>query len=210
MRGKLIKRSDVRYDFYYSEDVDQLNTLSTIYNPNGKLSIKNCESIANGYDLDELAEERTKNQLIRLLGFENKEEVLDDIQKRKFYFIEGAKAILEIIGDKKFSESDMHHALHLMNNQVRLAYIDNALEMVKKSTEQRDKIIKSLQQTEFDVEIVEEGDINQCDGCNSKHKLNDLGMHIYPDSTRVYMVCQANKYKKPKLDADGCLILKRV
>ena len=189
MKGTLKKVSENEYSLFTD---NKLNGLLT-----HKLSIKNCQAIENGYDLDELAEERTKNQLIRLLGFENKEEVLDDIQKRKFYFIEGAKAILEILGDKKFSEEDVHHALHLMNNQGRIPYIDNALEMVTKTTEQRDKIIQSLQPKEWEIEIEmicpHPEDTYVCgiqygcdeDGCNNPNQI-------------------------PYLDKNGCLILKRI
>lgn len=36
---------------------------------------------------------------------------------------------------------------------------------------------------------------NQCDGCKAGHDVSDLGIHVYPNSTRGYMVCQKHLYK---------------
>lgn len=176
MKGKLIKRTNERYDLYYSEDINQLNTIaSTQYELNiGKLSIQNCQVIENGYDLDELAIERYGNDPNLFGG-------------QRDGFKEGFQKALELLCDKNFSEKDVHHALHLMNNQGRLAYIDNALEMVKKSTEQRDNIIQSLQQTEWDVEI-------EMETCS----MNPLDL----DCSEIV--------ERPKINANGCLTLKRI
>jgi hypothetical protein len=149
MKAELVKRQD-RWDLY-GEDGSKI--ASSAPNPIGKLSIKNCEAIENGYDLDELAKERTKKQLIRLLGGEDREEVLDDIKKRKFYFIEGAKAILEILGDKKFSEKQLKH------NMLQLFYLEKNEDEAEAVFKERqlafiENSIQSLQQTEWDV-IVE-------------------------------------------------------
>jgi hypothetical protein len=84
------------------------------------------------------------------------------------------------------------------------AGFNKAMELMK------DKLTWFKQPTEIDVVIEMEDDFNQCDGCKSGHDVNDFGMHVYPDSTRAYMVCQKAKYKKPKLDSEGCLVLKRV
>jgi hypothetical protein len=87
------------------------------------------------------------------------------------------------------------------------AYVEGfnkAMELMK------DKLTWFKQPTEIDVVIEIEDDFNQCDGCKSGHDVNDFGMHVYPDSTKAYMVCQKAKYKKPKLDSNGCLILKKI
>ena len=178
MKAELVKRQD-RWDLY-GEDGSKI--ASSAPNPIGKLSIKNCEAIENGYDLDELAEERTKKQLIRLLGGEDKEEVLDDIKKRKFYFIEGAKAILEILGDKKFSEKQLKY------NMLQLFYLEkNEYEAEAFFRERQlafiENSIQSLQQTEWDVEIEQE---------------------------LIQSSIQGEAIWKLKLDADDCLILKRI
>jgi hypothetical protein len=88
----------------------------------------------------------------------------------------------------------------------RIAFKDGfnkAMELMK------DKLTWFKQPTEIDVVIELEDDFNQCDGCKSGHDVNDFGMHVYPNSTKAYMVCQKAKYKKPKLDSNSCLILKR-
>jgi hypothetical protein len=87
------------------------------------------------------------------------------------------------------------------------AYVEGfnkAMELMK------DKLTWFKQPTEIDVVIEIEDDFNQCDGCKSGHDVNDFGMHVYPDLTKAYMVCQKAKYKKPKLDSNGCLILKKI
>ena len=53
MKAQLLKRQD-RWDLYLE---DGSKIASSAPNPMGKLSVKNCEAIANGYDLDELADE---------------------------------------------------------------------------------------------------------------------------------------------------------
>ena len=78
---ELIKKDD-RWDLY-NKDVHKI--ASTLDGCVNKLSLKNCEAIANGYDLDELVEER--------FG----ETFWHDGDK---YFKEGFQKALEILGDK--------------------------------------------------------------------------------------------------------------
>ena len=54
-----------------------------------------------------------------------------------------------------------------------------------------------------------EDDENQCDGCKAGHELRNFN-HVNPKTNRMYMTCQKHKYKKPKLDANDCIILKRI
>ena len=176
MKAKLIKTIDEQGVMYSLSGKDLPE--------NYVLSLKNCQDIECGYDLDEEV-----SNIVKTI-------VPDDRGTDIWYGTSMAvgklcfQKALEILGDKKFSERDLHHALHLMNNQGRIPYIDNALEMVAKTTEQRDKIIQSLQQTEWDVEIREECLDKNCDGINRKGECITTG--------------------KPKHDTDGCLILKRV
>lgn len=94
-----------------------------------KLSLKNCEAIANGYDLDELVKNiKTED------GFEHKQS-----------FISGFQKALEIKSDKKFSEEDMRKGFEA-------GY--ETLASDKTYNEHYDKLIQSLQQTEWAV-IVE-------------------------------------------------------
>ena len=62
-----------------------------------KLSLKNCQAIENGYDLDELAREIT-----------DKEHLLATQYSKGFEkgIIVGFQKALELMGDKKFSEEE--------------------------------------------------------------------------------------------------------
>ncbi len=57
-------------------------------------------------DIEKLAEEATKKQLIRIFGEESKEDILDDIQKRKHYFKLGFKSATKV-----YSEDDLKKAI---------------------------------------------------------------------------------------------------
>ena len=157
MNGELVKRQD-RWDLY-AEDGSKIG--SSAKNPMNKLSIKNCEAVANGYDLDELAEQNWRIGL---------EECIPTPATHVTSFKAGFQKALEILGDKKFSEEDMMQAI--ITTQVSDSI---------KNNDDRLELIQSLQQTEWDVEIE---------------------MWFY-----------GTRHKKgewiPKLDADGCLILKR-
>jgi hypothetical protein len=147
------------------------------------LSLKNCQAIENGYNLDELTikfmdefregKEFHTNQMLMPLGF-NK----------------GFQKALEILGDKKFSEEDMRKAAELSRDFKfgRDAMDYTTVEFQKSNSD----IIQSLQQTEWEVEIVEE---------DSKV----VESHIWDGSNDGELT-----WKKQLLfDADGYLILKR-
>lgn len=57
-------------------------------------------------DVEKLAINATKKQMIRIFGNESKEEIEDDIQKRKYYFKEGFNKA-QSLNEKKFSLEDM-------------------------------------------------------------------------------------------------------
>ena len=157
MKGRLIK-TDVNYIL---EDDKGVVIASTSLKKEGlSLSLKNCQAIELGYDLDELGMDYAstiydgRTELIKFNG-------------SKVDFIKGFQKALELLGDKKFSEDDLMEAY---------------------SRGQTNSPIQSLQQTEWDVEIKMGG-----------YKFNDDGEKIgFPS------------YELPKLDADGCLILKRL
>jgi hypothetical protein len=146
------------------------------------LSLKNCQAIENGYNLDELTikfmdefregKEFHTNQMLMPLGF-NK----------------GFQKALEILGDKKFSEDDMLKAYNQGGNDGA-SYESfcgdhdsyEQMEEAQQESEQNEKeFIQSLQQTEWNVEIEMEDKL--------------LGLSLINPI--------------PKLDADGYLILKR-
>ena len=97
---------------------------TTHESPYKKLSIKNCQAIENGYDLDELA-----------MGYDLYENINFVGQMRAFKA--GFQKALEILGDKKFSEGDVIKAHYQGFTDVPLY-----------------EVIQSLQQTEWGVEIV--------------------------------------------------------
>jgi hypothetical protein len=175
MKGKLVKRSNGRFDLYKIEDVDQLNTIASSFdNPKGKLSLKNCQAIELGYDLNELA-----------MGYDLYEKINFVGQMRAYK--EGFQKALEILGDKKFSEEDVIKAIEIARN----GSMQEQHNGYGRPTESRfvldnlpsDEIIQSLQQTEWDVEIL----------------CLHTGNPKYTTNTGL-----------PKLDEDGCLILKRL
>ena len=142
-----------------------------------KLSLKNCQSIELGYDLDDkISEHLEKNHI--------------EASTKRVQVIK--ELILEILGDKKFTEDDLkkswsegYHRKVEEINGGKLNYFDD--------------LIQSLQQTEWDVEIITE---NVCGRCYSNNT----------DECWSAKECSDGKYdySKPLLDADGCLILKRI
>lgn len=161
MKAKLIKTEGsyiLKDGLLQVIGIDDKN-LKDRLNCNYLLSTKNCQAIENGYDLDELA----------------RKEILYNDQKREWWK-QGAKYILEIMGDKKFSEKDMGKAWSE-------GYHRKVDELNGNGLRYFDKFIQSLQQTEWEVEIEME----------NYEPLYGMG------ST-----------PRPKLDANGCLILKRI
>ena len=142
---------------------------TTHESPYKKLSLKNCQAIENGYDLDELAVLSTKE-----------ESTIVGNQKMAIGFIKGFQKAIEILGDKKFSEDDMIEFAMNMLSQYQFG---------NTNVHNRDILRESLpQQTEWDVEIeIECGEVKQCECSSNENCLNP----------------------QPKLDEDGCLILRR-
>ena len=177
MEAKLIKTKTGFYLWRNPLDKSQeiLGATVPIMNDNGvdlrehKLSLKNCQAIENGYDLDELRQKAYEK-------YDKDDLSLDEQIQRSGGFLvgfeDGFQKAIKILGDKKFSEEDMKKAIYIAWEGGELA-----------STH----IIESLQQTEWDVEIVME-----C--CGKVYSQ-------YCDGT-----CE---HVKPLLDVDGCLILKR-
>ena len=129
-----------------------------------KLSLKNCQAIELGYDLDELIDKYCRGN----------SKIEDDFIKKGF------QKALEILGDKKFSEDDM-----------RKAFDTNHLSSEHKES-QWVSFIQSVQQTEWDVEIVEEDN-------------KVVESHVWDGSNDGELTWK----KQPLFDAGGCLILKR-
>ncbi len=163
MKGQLVKRID-RWDLYLD---DGSKGASTYENHMDKLSLQNCEAIENGYDLDELVKERNYR------GFGT------DIFNTGF--IEGAEAIIKILGDKKFSEDALYDSIML-----GVAFEDTGIKGVNNYSELKEIAVRRNTQNEWDVEIVAE--------------------FIEEEKTGTDL---AWGRLIPKLDENGCLILRR-
>ena len=187
MEGKLRKRDE--HYFFWSSDWNPDKEEGFVANTTNllptKLSIKNCQSIENGYDLDELASKTYREFPTDELQHYNRD--TQCFKKRKA-FIKGFQKALEILGDKKFSENDMRRAL---SAGLSIGY-GRQFEIENKQVE-IDSYIKSLQQTEWDVEI----EMEPYAVCDFEDFINDGKTHIIETKLR------------PRLDADGCLILRR-
>ena len=135
-----------------------------------RLSLKNCQAIELGYDLDDI-----------------KRKVFDgfDGQPNSFTIAAVERTIqimVELMGDKKFSDEDVI----LIAEYIRVASQSTPNVRTKDLFDE----YQSLQQKEWDVEIVEECLDKNCDGINKKGECITTG--------------------KPKLDKEGCLILKKL
>lgn len=164
MKGKLRKRQN-KY-FLVLEDGRVMNE---------PLSLKNCQEIERGYDLDELADE----WVFEINGdkWSNNDNTAGDNYGS---FKAGFQKALELMGDKKFTEDDLRLAMHFgkfgeANNQTTTI-----------------GFIQSIQ-TEWDVEI----EMEPC---------------YYDDSLGGFQTSykEGMPIEQPKLDKNGCLILKSV
>jgi hypothetical protein len=162
-----------------------------------KLSLKNCQAIERGYDLDELFQK----ELDELLFTGN----LDDESDCKLYksgMYKGVRIIFELLGDKKYSEEDIKKVVEI-SRQGSLQKTHNGYGVSTGSVFVLDKlsandIIKSLQQTEWDVEI-------EMEKVKDETKIVGAVKGVKGSGSKI------TTYKSvPKLDSDGCLILKRI
>lgn len=183
MKAKLIKE---RFDFYglkvdskiIATNIVEVNKM---FNYPFTISFKNCQAIELGYDLEDLARKRFNPEYESNLMFS-----IFEIDCKREGFKEGAKAILEILGDKKFSEEDMINAHYI-------GWIDRGESNKVQYPRAKNNYIKSLQQTEWDVEIC--CYVDNTDGWLDADSFNS------PLCTNTGI---------PKLDSEGCLILKRL
>ena len=159
-----------------------------------KLSLKNCQAIERGYDLDELADDF-------ICCPEDMRTLSEDREINSFK--KGFQKALELIGDKKFSEDDV--MLGWDAGVMSKSIVDNnwtSLIRSKKLLEHRESYktnLKpiSLQQTEWDVEIEMQKVKNETKIVGAVKSVKGSGNKI-------------TTYKQiPKLDVDSCLTLKR-
>lgn len=139
-----------------------------------KLSLENCQAIERGYDLDKLLEEAFDN-----MGDHSTVTVYEEDQFKLGYKL-GFQKALELTGDKKYTIHDIKKAFRAGG-----AYTLGSHKEFMQTHPDEKEYIQSLQETEWDVEIVQEPAKSDCG----------------PGETNWY---------NAKLDKDGCLILKRV
>ena len=192
MKGKLVKCNHF-YALQIDSDIIAVSldkeTEEHTVNYTHQLSLKNCEAIELGYDLDELA----KSEAIKISETEVRDEKLERIYKRGF------QKALEILGDKKFSEKELTmlfvygHQIG-MNTVLSIQSQHSPQPMDKPDSDKlRDEFIQSLKQTEWQVEVVYHRACNADNfNCGNEDK------------------CQICTKVCPKLDENGCIILKRI
>ena len=167
MEGKLIKTGD---QFLLRNKEDEVIAITSGTMEGRMLSLKNCQAIENGYDLDELALSYVSDHLTK---------GTDEYHNSQVDFKEGFQKALEILGDKKFSEDDM-----IKFGEYSRSDFDGLLRTKDLFNE-----YQSLQQTEWDVQIEMEQYV--------KYVPKSLAT-VYPTGG-----------VRPKLDSNGCLILRR-
>lgn len=148
--------------------------------PYKKLSKQNCDEIFGVVDIEPFIIEDSKGRTIDNESYEL-----------------GFKRAVKLMGDKKFSENDMYKMF------IYGRSIDTAKKHVKELEDKPideffNDFIQSLQQTEWDVIMEMEYDESCC-----KDKCQDPELDICDDGCAMATLV-------PKLDADGCLILKRI
>ena len=191
-KAKLIKTGDKQY-YLNTGKMDGLHLACYPHDiTKQRLSLKNCQAVENGYDLDEYQEGIF---YAGNFGHPSPEGFSDEQVGRLHGFIDGFQKALELLGDKKFSERDIKKIIHwsTLDEDVRLS---------------EEEFFQSLQQTEWDVEIVMEKVQSRLyiePHKEEEYKSKPIELqHPYttnPDEIWEY---------KPKLDSEGCLILKRI
>ena len=195
MEEKLYLRNRGDGDYFLESRTNNSASVVGSLNPTHfaehKLSLKNCEAIERGYDLDELAEDWVFGEN------SHKWSSNDDTAGDNYAsFKSGFQKALSILGDKKYSERDMRIAYNDgMDN------IDSVGDYIDRPDEDFNDTIQSLQQTEWEVEI--EMDMTWVGQCNCPCHSNEVTiMHFMA-------CCHPKMVESPKSDSDGCLILKR-
>lgn len=170
MKGILVKTDKQEYRLYTN---DSLPFATTDNSPYKKLSLKNCEAIENGYDLDELAKADAD------LRYNQPGE--EDLWLTRVTGIEyGFNLALEILGNKKYSEDDIIDCWETAHQAGRF----EEKGIAETNWQTAINYAQSLQQTEWEVEVV----------------MDRIPADLAPGGWDVF----------PKLDTDGCLILKIV
>ena len=157
MEAKLIKKSENYYELYEVRTNLTLLIGSTdsekkidVYGKDAHklLSLKNCQAIERGYDLDELAELEAEKR--HDWDDHDDTDIYNELIREDAELIKiGMQKILEILGNKKFSEEDMiNFAEYCKGDLMKTKDLFNEYQ--------------SLQQTEWEVSC--NPDVKDADG----------------------------------------------
>ena len=164
MEAKLSKEEGW-YDLYRIDEDGKRVTFASTQDYKQKLSLKNCQAIECGYDLDELA----KSEASKISETEVRDEKLERIYKIGF------QKALELMGDKKFSEEQVLNAFYAGWISKDKLYPE-AQESYKGYLKRR-----VTQQTEWEVEVEKENVMHDYNGnisLGAKFKLDADGCLI--------------------------------
>jgi hypothetical protein len=186
MKAKLILKHRGDYDYFLVSRTDNSEALVASLNPDEeifeqKLSTKNCDEIFGVVDVEKLADEFCTHKPL------NRQEIRE-VRLVKIGFEEGFKKAMELNKGKVFTLDNMRKVIEMSRD-------------IKYVTFSIDELIQSLQQpTEIEVEIEMEN-YGYCEGCRK------AGIwHCAHADTCGY----AETRERPKLDSQGCLILKKI
>ena len=152
-----------------------------------KLSIKNCEAIDNGYDLDELAETFAKNHSIYPTAQDDTE----------YGFKNGFQKALEIINKARIHKDPQlfdsmalryRHDVGMIKDESELNYLRTTM-------------------TQLWEEVVGLGFYDGPNKWNVEIEMEPYYDGEFIDDGKTYVV---EPKWRPALDADGCLILKKI
>ena len=169
-----------KIDFQYFLYDNDDNLIGTTENsPYKRLSMEKCQEIERGYNLDELASQKYLIENTGTMFMPNTHEVNNVFRQEGFKA--GFQKALELMGDKKFSAEDMLNFGGFCCNNIDC--FNDVDDLFKKYQPQKS--------TEWNVEIeMRSKNIDELRESNEGF-LNNSNLYI------------------PKLDSDGCLILKR-
>ncbi len=180
MKAKLIKLE--LHEGYRLNDEKGNLIASTLDGAKTKLSKQNCDEIFGVIDVEKLAHKRYGKGIYEI-------EQVDA-------YMEGFNKAMELNKDRVFTKQDI---INYMNRVWEWCEGKKDVEC-SSATELRSKHIESIQPTEIEVEIEME-QYGYCEGCRKS------GMwHCAHADTCGH----AETREKPKLDSQGCLILKKI
>ncbi len=184
MNGLLKKNNEV-YSLFVKEVEFAFYDKNRTERPLNSLSIKNCEAIANGYDLDELKKDFANNH-------KKESDMAYEYGRDMYSFQKGFQKAVELLGDKKFSE--LYKKIDSMVDFAKNHFTTDAYDIIQMFVDNlKVNIQKIQQQTEFDVVITKEY-------LSNKGEWKEV---LLPSEWEI------ETQVRYKTDADGCLILKR-